>query len=65
MILQMLAVSKDYFGLFDVTVRVDDKREYTFVVRSQHEVDAVIREMRYKPGKALNMLKKGNVMLTK
>ena len=55
-----LATSKDFFGLYDVAVLVNGK-EYSYTVRTKYEVDRFVKVMRYQPGKALNLLKKGNI----
>lgn len=53
-----LSTTKDCFGVIDVTVRVNGKKEYTFSVTSQHDVDTFLEQLHYHPGKALNYLKK-------
>jgi hypothetical protein len=53
-----LSTSIDCFGIHEVTVRVDGKKDYTFPLRSEYEVDEFLEEMKHRPGKALNWLKK-------
>jgi hypothetical protein len=49
---------KDMFGVFDVTVTVNDKKEYTFSMKSEYDVNQFLGELKRHPGKALNYLKK-------
>ena len=54
----ILSIMKDWTGLIDVTVRVNGKKDYTFTVSSQFDVDEFERLLKHNPGKALNWLKK-------
>lgn len=59
MILQHLNTSKDCFGVFEVTVKINGKdKEYTFLLGSQYDVDEFNRLYTYHKGLALNWLKK-------
>ena len=59
--LLVLSILKDFFGLRDVTVRVNDKKDYTFTLTSNHAVEEFMEILKYHPGKALNYLKKYGV----
>lgn len=52
------SVVKDFTGLIDVTVVVNGKKEYTFTLSSQYDLDEFERLLKHNPGKALNWLKK-------
>jgi hypothetical protein len=54
----LLSAVKDWTGLIDVTVRVNGKKDYTFTVSSQYDVDEFEKLLKHNPGKALNWLKK-------
>ena len=63
--LTLEVVSRDFFGVFTVQALVDAKH-YTFVVNSEYairQIQKLIRQRR--PGRALNMLKKFNVIAEK
>ena len=54
----VVSIVKDWTGLIDVTVRVNGKKDYTFTVKSQFDLDEFERLLVHSPGKALNWLKK-------
>ena len=54
----VVSIVKDWTGLIDVTVRVNGKKDYTFTVKSQFDVDEFEKLLIHNPGKALNWLKK-------
>jgi len=56
--LKHLSTTKDWTGLFEVTVVVNGKATYTYVVRSQFDVDEFEKKLWKHPGSALNWLKK-------
>jgi hypothetical protein len=56
--LQHLSTERDCFGVFDVCVRVDSKKDYTFSLPSEYAMEEFLRLLCYHPGKALNYLKK-------
>ena len=47
--------------MIDVTVRVNDKKDYTFTLSSQFDVDEFEKLLKFNPGKALNWLKKNKI----
>lgn len=51
------SIVKDFTGLIDVTVVVNGKKEYTFTLSSQYDLDEFERLLKHNPGKALNWLK--------
>lgn len=53
-----LSTTKDCFGIWDVCVRVNGVKEYTFPLCCEDDVDEFLRLLRFHPGKALNHLKK-------
>lgn len=55
--LTVISVAKDWTGLIDVTVRVNGKKDYTFTLSSQYDLDEFERLSKHNPGKALNWLK--------
>ncbi len=57
----IVSIVKDWTGLIDVTVRVNGKKDYTFTVKSQFDVDEFERLLAHNPGKALNWLKKTKI----
>ena len=56
--LKHLSTIKDWTGLFEVTVSVNDKNTYTYVLTSQFDVDEFEKKLWKHPGSALNWLKK-------
>lgn len=56
--LLLLSTTKDFFGLHDITVRVNGKKDYTFTLTSDHDVEAFMDILKHHPGKALNYLKR-------
>lgn len=59
--LTVLSVTKDWTGLIDLTVRIEDKDDYTFTLSSQHDVDEFERMKKHHPGLALNYVKRVKV----
>jgi hypothetical protein len=55
--MKLLCVSKDFFGLWDVTVSIKGK-EYTYTICSSYDIDVFNSYLPYHPMKALNWLKK-------
>ena len=51
------SIVKNFTGLIDVTVVVNGKKEYTFTLSSQYDLDEFERLLKHNPGKALNWLK--------
>lgn len=56
--LTVTSIVKYYTGVIEISMFINDSKEYTFSVRSQHDVDTFTRLSKYNPGKALNWLKK-------
>lgn len=54
----IVSIAKDWTGLIDLTVRVNEKKDYTFTLSSQYDLDEFERLLKHNPGKALNWLKK-------
>jgi hypothetical protein len=54
----VVSAVKDWTGLIDVTVRVNGKKDYTFTLSSQFDLDEFNKLLVHNPGKALNWLKK-------
>ena len=52
------SIKKDWTGLIDVTVVINSKKEYTFTLSSQFDLEEFERLVLHNPGKALNWLKK-------
>lgn len=59
--LLLLCTVKDCFGITDVTVLVNNKKEYTFSLKSEYDVEVFNEKLRFHPGKALNYLKKCSI----
>jgi hypothetical protein len=59
--LVVISAMKDWTGLIDVTVRVNGKKDYTFTLSSQFDLDEFERIVEHNPGKALNWLKQVKV----
>ena len=57
----VVSAVKDWTGLIDVTVRVNGKKDYTFTLSSQFDVDEFEKLLKFNPGKALNWLKKNKI----
>jgi hypothetical protein len=57
----IVSIVKDWTGLIDVTVRINGKKDYTFTLSSQFDLEEFERVLRFNPGKALNILKDRNV----
>jgi hypothetical protein len=57
----IVSIVKDWTGLIDVTVRVNGKKDYTFTLSSQFDLEEFERISKYNPGKALNYLKDRNI----
>lgn len=57
----IVSAVKDWTGLIDVTVRVNGKKDYTFTLSSQFDVDEFEKLLKFNPGKALNWLKKNKI----
>ena len=53
-----LSTTKDFTGLYEVTVIVNDKAIYVYVLTSQFDVDEFEKKLWKHPGSALNWLKK-------
>lgn len=53
-----LSTTKDFTGLYEVTVIVNDKATYVYVLTSQFDVDEFEKKLWKHPGSALNWLKK-------
>jgi len=53
----LLSTSKDFFGVIDVCVQIDGKKEYTFAMKSQYDIEQFCSLLPRKPGTALNYLK--------
>ena len=53
-----LSTVRDFCGVFEVTVLVNNNKEYTFCLGSQYDVEEFQRLTLHHPGKALNYLKK-------
>ena len=56
----IVSIVKDWTGLIDVTVRINGKKDYTFTLSSQFDLEEFERVLRFNPGKALNILKDRN-----
>ena len=54
----VVSIVRDWTGLIDVTVRVNGKKDYTFTLSSQFDLDEFNKLLVHNPGKALNWLKK-------
>lgn len=57
----VVSIVKDWTGLIDVTVRVNGKKDYTFTLSSQFDLDEFNKLLVHNPGKALNWLKKAKI----
>jgi hypothetical protein len=57
----IVSIVKDWTGLIDITVRVNGKKDYTFTLSSQFDLDEFEKALRFNPGKALNILKDRNL----
>lgn len=57
----IVSIVKDWTGLIDVTVRVNGKKDYTFTLSSQFDLEEFEKMLKFNPGKALNYLKDRNV----
>ncbi len=57
----IVSVVKDWTGLIDATVRVNGKKDYTFTLSSQFDLEEFEKMLKFNPGKALNYLKDRNV----
>ena len=57
----VVSAVKDWTGLIDVTVRVNGKKDYTFTLSNQFDVDEFEKLLKFNPGKALNWLKKNKI----
>lgn len=53
-----LSTTKEFTGLFEVTVIVSNKATYAYILTSQFDVDEFEKKLRKHPGSALNWLKK-------
>jgi hypothetical protein len=53
-----LSTTIDCFGVHEVLVRVDNKKDYTFSLKSDYDLRQFLEELRHHPGKALNYLKR-------
>lgn len=53
-----LSTAKDYFGIYTVCVQIDDKKQYSYDMKSEYDVEQFLQLLRHKPGKALGYLKK-------
>jgi hypothetical protein len=52
----LLSTTKDFWGIYTVTVLVDGK-EYKYDMKSYYDVEQFIKLLPFHPGKALNYLK--------
>lgn len=53
----VLSVERDWTGLIDVSIVINNKKEYTFILSSQFDFEEFERLALHNPGKALNWLK--------
>jgi len=51
------SVERDWTGLIDVSIVINNKKEYTFTLSSQFDLEEFERLTLHNPGKALNWLK--------
>lgn len=65
MTLTWTMIKKDWSGMSEVTVLIDQKKEYTFVLKTDFEVEEFKKLNRFNSGKALNYLKDRNVKVEK
>ena len=57
MILIVTQIKKDWTGMIDVTVLVNNKKEYTFTLTSEQDLEEFERLRVHNPGRAFNFLK--------
>jgi hypothetical protein len=60
-----LSTKTDCFGVSEVAVQVDDKKEYIYSLKSQYDIDVFLEQLRFHPGKALNYLKRVSIKAEK
>lgn len=57
MILIVTQIKKDWTGMIDVTVLVNGRKEYTFTLTSEQDLEEFERLRVHNPGRAFNFLK--------
>lgn len=55
------SVKRDWTGLIDISIVINNKKEYTFTLSSQFDLEEFERLALHNPGKALNWLKQVNI----
>lgn len=55
--LTLVSIVKDIYGVYDVSVIINDNKEYTYSLKSEYDVNEFRRLCEHTPGKALNWLK--------
>ncbi len=61
--LTLLGYKVDCFGVINVAVQVNDKKEYIFPLSSWFDLEEFMQLLQFHPGKALNYLKKVQIKL--
>jgi hypothetical protein len=49
---------KDHFGVLDVAVRINSRKEYIYALGSEHEFEVFLEKMTHSPGVALAYIKR-------